>query len=247
MNSHYLGPQWLAPKKVRACVTTRKGGVSSEPYESMNLAYHVGDTTQSVAENRCRLKRELGFAYEPQWLDQVHGTKVVKAVAGGFPLKADAVYSNQPGLPCAVLTADCLPVFFCNLEGTQVAVAHAGWRGLADGVLEATLAVFEEPPNKVLAWLGPAIGATHFEVGIEVRERFLSHQVDMEQAFSESGNSGHWLADLYLLARMRLEHAGVIQITGGNYCTYAEPTRFYSYRREGLTGRMASLIWIEAE
>lgn len=247
MNSHYLEPQWLAPKKVRACVTTRKGGVSSEPYESMNLAYHVGDATQNVAENRCRLRRELGFAYEPQWLEQVHGTKVVKAVTGGSPLEADAVYSNQPGLPCAVLTADCLPVFFCNLEGTQVAVAHAGWRGLADGVLEATLAVFEESPDNVLVWLGPAIGAAHFEVGSEVRERFLSYHADMEQAFSASGKSGHWLADLYLLARIRLERAGVFQITGDNYCTYTDIAHFYSYRREGVTGRMASLIWIEAE
>jgi YfiH family protein len=246
-----LIPDWPAPATVRAAVTTRAGGVSPAPWDSLNLGMHVGDDPARVAENRARLQAALvavAAADAPQWLNQVHGTTVVEAEpdsarrAACLP-DADAVTTSARHLPCVVMTADCLPVFFCDRAGTRVAVAHAGWRGLCEGVLEATLAVFPDPAQ-VLAWLGPAIGPAAFEVGGEVREAFMARQPGAAACFRPSPNPGRFLADIYGLARLRLAAAGVADIGGGGLCTFSDRERFYSYRRDGQTGRLASVIWL---
>ncbi|PSL14283.1 hypothetical protein CLV44_1086 [Marinobacterium halophilum] len=235
--------QPLAPG-VAALTTTRDGGVSLAPWDSLNLGDHVGDDPTAVAENRRRLQQALQLG-QPQWLSQVHGVQVVEARADGVVREADGCWTRTPGVVCTVMTADCLPVLFADAQGTCVAAAHAGWRGLLNGVLEATLDVFDDPAQ-VRAWLGPAIGPTAFEVGPEVRAAFLAADAGAELAFKPSpGHAGHWLADLYALARRRLLAAGVTTVRGGDYCTHDEHERFFSYRRDGKTGRMASLIWIE--
>ena len=244
-------PDWPAPANVRAVVTTRHGGVSQAPYDSFNLAFHVGDEAPAVVENRrhlFNLLNEIAPCGPPQWLQQVHGTTVIDAFsepkkrAQSVP-EADAVTSTQRGLPCVVMTADCLPVFFCNETGTRVAVAHAGWRGLCYGVLENTLAKFENPAE-VMCWLGPAIGPDAFEVGEEVRQEFITAYPAAVSAFESTSQPGKYLADLYELARQRLTRAGVGMISGGGLCTYTDAERFYSYRRNSQTGRMASVIWL---
>jgi YfiH family protein len=236
-------PQWPAPAGVRAVSTTRAGGISKPPYDSFNLAGHVGDKNAAVQENRRQLVSALSLPAEPLWLDQVHGTGVVDAtLAVGAP-PADASYARQPGVVCAVMTADCLPVLFCDQRGQTVAAAHAGWRGLADGVLEATVAAMGVPADSLLAWLGPAIGPGAFEIGEEVRTLFVDRQPEAREAFSPLVK-GQWLADIYQLARLRLAAAGVGQIFGGGFCTFTDSERFYSFRRQSATGRMASLIWI---
>jgi len=236
-------PQWPAPAHVRAVSTTRTGGVSQPPYDSLNLASHVGDQDGAVQANRQQLVKQLGLAVEPVWLEQVHGDKVVNAaLAAGTP-PADASYTQQPGVVCAVMTADCLPVLFCDRQGEVVAAAHAGWRGLAGGVLEATVAAMGAPVDSLLAWLGPAIGPAAFEVGDEVRTTFVDRQAEATAAFSRSDN-GQWLADIYQLARFRLASAGIERIYGGGFCTFNDSHRFYSFRRQSTTGRMASLVWI---
>tara|TARA_B100001109_G_scaffold255903_1_gene263026 strand:+ start:81667 stop:82410 length:744 start_codon:yes stop_codon:yes gene_type:complete len=232
-------PDWTLPAGVAAFVTTRCGGVSVPPYDSNNLGTHVGDDALSVAENRRRLVSAVAGLDEIQWLDQVHGADVIEAVGDGQVHTADAQFSGRPGLGCAVLTADCLPVLFCNQQGTRVAAAHAGWRGLAAGVLLNTLAVFDDPAD-VRAYLGPAIGPAAFEVGPEVRRAFAGAP---DECFRK-GKGDRLLADLYGLARWQLGNAGVSQICGGDFCTYTERQRFYSYRRDRLTGRQASLIWL---
>lgn len=239
-------PDWPAPASVGAAVTGRDGGVSEGPFASFNLARHVGDSPARVEENRARLQAALG-PLPPRlgWLEQVHGTRVVSH-PGRFdtPPRADAAWTDRPGEACVVLTADCLPVLFCDQAGTRVAAAHAGWRGLAAGVLEATLAQFPDVTH-VLAWLGPAIGPEAFEVGPEVREAFVAEEISACGAFRPSpSRPGHFLADLYQLARQRLEAAGVAAVHGGGRCTFSEPDRFYSYRRDGVTGRMASLVFL---
>lgn len=244
-------PDWPAPPNVRALVTTRDGGVSQAPYDSLNVAFHVGDDAPAVVENRRRLfatLNEIAPCGPPQWLQQVHGTVVIEAF--NEPKKraqlvpdADAVTTTQRGLPCVVMTADCLPVFFCNQSGTRVAVAHAGWRGLCHGVLENTLARFENPAE-VLCWLGPAIGPDAFEVGEDVRDAFLRADPAAASAFRSGDAPGKYLADLYELARQRLTRAGVGMINGGGLCTFRDEQRFYSYRRNSRTGRMASVIWL---
>lgn len=240
----FLIPDWPAPANVRAAVSTRIGGVSAGPYASLNLGDHVGDEPAAVAENRAILRQVLGLPAEPAWLRQVHGTCSVDA-ATGAGCEADAVHAAAPGGVCAVLTADCLPVLFCRRDGSRVAAAHAGWRGLADGVLESVLAAFGSGPDEVLAWLGPAIGPDAFEVGEEVRQRFIDHDPRAVSAFKPS-LAGRWLADLYALARLRLAQAGVEAVFGGGECTFHDTGRFFSYRRDGATGRMASLIWRES-
>ncbi|MBV0933889.1 peptidoglycan editing factor PgeF [Marinobacterium weihaiense] len=235
--------QPLAPG-VQALNTTRDGGVSRPPWDSLNLGDHVGDDPAAVAENRHRLAQVLGIQ-TPQWLRQVHGVQVVEAHSDGMVREADACWTRTPGVVCTVMTADCLPVLFAAVDGHCVAAAHAGWRGLLNGVLEATLAVFDAP-EQVTAWLGPAIGPAAFEVGAEVRDAFLAVDAGAELAFQPSpGHEGRWLADLYALARRRLLAAGIGSIRGGDACTHDEPEQFFSYRRDGQTGRMASLIWIE--
>jgi len=235
-------PHWPAPAGVRAYTTTRAGGVSAGAYAALNLAAHVGDDPAAVEENRRRLRTQLPA--EPLWLSQVHGTTVVRAEDAVEGVAADAAFTRRAGRVCAVLTADCLPVLLCNDAGTVVAAAHAGWRGLAGGVVEAAVRATNEPPARLLAWLGPAIGPQAFEVGAEVRAAFLAHYSPEAAAFAAKGN-GKWLADLYRLAELRLRGLGVERVFGGGFCTFNEAERFYSYRREKATGRMASLIWRE--
>jgi YfiH family protein len=237
----WLMPDWPAPARVKACVTTREGGVSLAPFDSLNLGDHVGDDPSAVAENRRRLTDQ--FAITPAWLQQVHGIDVVEADPTRVAT-ADASWCATPGIACTAMTADCLPVLFCNRAGTRVAAAHAGWRGLASGVLEATLDSLALPADETLVWLGPAIGPQAFEVGPEVREAFIAQHTDAERAFQPSHNAGKFLADIYALARLRLAERGVTAVYGGGLCTVSDP-RFFSYRRNARTGRFASLIWLE--
>lgn len=243
MTQDWIVPDWPAPAHVHALVTTRQGGVSLTPYASLNLGDHVGDDPVAVAANRRILQASLPA--EPMWLKQVHGSGIADAGrAIGVP-EADGSVAHQPGIVCAVLTADCLPVLLCDRAGTVVAAAHAGWRGLADGVVEAAVKAMAVETGEVFAWLGPAIGPRAFEVGGEVRQVFMEHDPAAELAFVPSASEGKWLADIYLLARQRLARIGVSQVHGGAYCTHADAERFYSYRRDGVTGRMASLVWLK--
>lgn len=240
----FILPDWPAPPRVRAVTTTRRGGISRAPYDSFNLAGHVGDDPAAVAANRARLVAALDLPAPPVWLQQVHGTGVVDAARSGDGAQADGAFAGAPGVVCAVLTADCLPVLLCDRAGTRVAALHAGWRGLAAGVLEAGVDALGLAPAEILAWLGPAIGPAVFEVGDEVRVAFLAADAAAEAAFRPSPG-GRWLADLYRLARLRLAAHGVSAVYGGGLCTYSDPGRFYSFRRERDTGRMATLVWIQ--
>lgn len=244
MTIEILLPDWPAPPTVHAAISTRAGGVSTAPWDSLNLATHVGDDPAHVAENRRRLRAAVRLPAEPCWLEQVHGCDVVVAGDGPAGCPADASVAEYPGVVCAVLTADCVPTLFCDRGGRWVGAAHAGWRGLAAGVLERTVAQAPVPAAELLAWLGPAIGPAAFEVGSEVRETFVAYDAGTEACFRPSP-TGRWLADLYALARLRLKAAGIGWIGGGSECTYSDARRFYSYRRDGLTGRMASLVWLE--
>jgi YfiH family protein len=243
-----LTADWPAPPAVKTAISTRQGGVSLPPYHGLNLGSHVLDQRQAVQQNRLLFRQQAGLPAEPCWLDQVHGTECVMLEQTDFSagaVRADASTTRTKGLVSVVLTADCLPVLLCNKAGTQVAAAHAGWRGLLDGVLEQSLARFVEQ-GPLLAWLGPAIGPRAFEVGTEVRQAFIQKDAGATAAFTPvPAKEGRWLADLYQLARLRLQSAGVTQIYGGGLCTYSDPQRFYSYRRDGQTGRMASCIWLE--
>ncbi len=241
----FVKAQWQAPDHVQALTTTRVGGVSQGTYKGLNLGDHVSDSVEHVQANRTLLSTELGLKRRPQWLTQVHGIEVVKAKDDGVCRQADACWTDEPGLACVVMTADCLPVFFTNIDGSQVAVAHAGWRGLLAGVLEETLSVFDQV-SELHVWFGPAIGPNAFEVGPEVKSLFCDHDPDAEIAFSESAvGLNKYLADLYALARLRLLKAGVKNISSCDLCTYSDDDSFYSYRRDGETGRLASLIWIK--
>lgn len=241
---NWIEPDWPAPAKVRALSTTRDGGMSEGPYASLNLGSHVGDSLSAVDQNRALLRNAARLPNEPVWMDQVHGTRVLTLpLADGESKQADAAFTATAGQVCTVMTADCLPVLFCSTDGSQVAAAHAGWRGLCDGVLEKTVARFGVAPARLMAWMGPAIGPQVFEVGEEVRERFIQFNPAAAMAFQPHGD--RYLANLYLLARQRLLAAGVGAIYGGDYCTYSDPERFFSFRRESETGRQASLIWIE--
>lgn len=235
-----IRPDWPAPAHVKSLMTTRMGGVSQGLHISLNLGSHVQDDAAAVAANRAQLR--LMLPAEPIWLNQVHGTRVLQADAViGVP-DADASYTRHPGVVCTVLTADCLPVLFCARDGSIVAAAHAGWRGLAAGVLETTLAAMQVPPAEVMAWMGAAIGPDAFEVGAEVRETFIASHPQSVAAFKPQAQK--WLADIYTLARIRLNAYGVTAVYGGGWCTYTDAARFYSYRRDGVTGRMATLIWL---
>jgi hypothetical protein len=244
LDPNWIMPHWQAPPRVKAVITTRAGGFSSGPYASLNLGLRTGDDAAAVARNRARLRSVL--PQEPKWLRQVHGSAVIDAdaVAASAP-EADASVARSPGNVCAVLIADCVPVLFSNRAGSVVAVAHAGWRGLAHGVIERTLAAIGEEPSELVAYLGPGIGPGAFEVGAEVREAFLARAREDAAAFSPHA-PGKWLADLFMLARNRLQRAGVGETSGGGMCTYSDPARFFSYRRDRTTGRMAALIWREA-
>lgn len=234
-------PDWPAPDNVKALQTTRSGGISVAPYDGLNLGAHVGDAPLNVAYNRQLLADFVPT--EPLWLDQVHGTTVIDAGKAGCQPEADAAFARVPHTVCTVMTADCLPVLLCNRAGTVVAAVHAGWRGLLHGVLEAAMEAMAAPPDSLLAWLGPAIGPASFEVGDEVRAAFVARDPEAAAAFTLQSD-GKWLADIYALARLRLQQYGVTAIHGGQYCTYRDATRFYSYRRDGVSGRMATLIWL---
>ena len=239
----FILPDWPAPPRVRALVTTRTGGVSEGPYASFNLGDHVGDDPAAVAENRARLRRHLPG--DPCWLRQVHGTRCCAAPARSpVPPEADASFTREPGVVSAVLTADCLPILLCDQAGTVVAAAHAGWRGLAAGVIESTVAAMDVGGESLLAWLGPAIGPRQFEVGSEVRGAFVDHAAEAAQAFV-AREHGKWLCDIARLACQRLAALGVRRVTGAGFCTVEDDRRFFSYRRDGATGRLASLVWLE--
>tara|TARA_B100000795_G_C22779516_1_gene431593 strand:- start:134 stop:880 length:747 start_codon:yes stop_codon:yes gene_type:complete len=244
----FFVPDWPAPDNVRSAMTVRVGGCSESPFNQNNLALHVGDTEADVQANRDALETTLNLSRSPVWLNQVHGTKVIYAPnAKGVP-DADGSFSDQSGVPCVVLTADCLPVLLCDPNGTQIAAIHAGWRGLANGILRRTVIQFSSTKN-ILAYLGPAIGPQAFEVGVDVREAFLSnaqdsvHQSAIKNAFI--GASAKYLADIYALARAELQACGVSAVYGGEFCTVNDSERFFSYRREQITGRNASLIWLD--
>ena len=237
----FLIPDWPAPAGIRACVTTRAGGVSVAPFDSFNLGDHVGDDPVAVAHNRHRLTHI--FDVQPAWLSQVHGVVVAPATPGQIA-EADASWTATPGIACTVMTADCLPALFCDRAGTRVAAAHAGWRGLAAGVLEAAAQSLNVEPQDILVWLGPAIGPKAFEVGGEVRDVFIKDLPDAAAAFVPSINEGRYMADIYELARLRLARWGITAVYGGGFCTVTDP-RFFSYRRSPRTGRFASLVWIE--
>jgi YfiH family protein len=237
----FIVPDWPAPANVHAVVTTRRGGVSVAPYDSFNLAAHVGDDPTAVAANRARLREQLRLPAEPWWLEQVHATGVVEAGRGSRV--GDASFSRASSQVCAVLTADCLPLLLCDRDGQQVAASHAGWRGLHAGVIEATVACFPAPAG-LLAWLGPAIGPRAFEVGADVWQAFIERDPANAGAFVQT-DASHWLCDIYRLARQVLSRCGVSAVYGGGGCTFEDRERFYSYRRDGATGRQASLIWLD--
>lgn len=237
-----ITPSWPAPDNVHAYTTTRSGGVSGPPYHSLNLAHHVGDKPEAVLENRIRLHRSLSLPSEPSWLEQVHGKEVISANKGQGQ-RGDASIASKPGPVCAILTADCLPLLLCDRQGTRVAAVHVGWRGLAAGIIKATVSVLQVPGENLLAWLGPAIGPKVFEVGTEVKQIFLNQNRRSASAFRTHGQN-RWLADIYQLARLHITSLGIRSIYGGQYCTVTDPDRFYSYRRDGKTGRMATLIWL---
>jgi polyphenol oxidase len=242
-------PDWPAPKAVRAAFTLRSGGVSAPPFDSLNVGAHVGDAAAAVAENRRRVCAHLQLPAEPLWLEQVHGTDVidldrVRSPASAAPPIADAAIARRAGNVCVMQVADCMPVLFAARDASAVAAAHAGWRGLAGGVLEATVARLGVPPEEIMAWLGPAIGPRHFEVGEEVRAAFLEHDAAAAAAFSANAR-GRWQCDLAALARGRLASLAIDAVWGGSWCTYSDPARFFSYRRDGRCGRMAALMWLE--
>jgi polyphenol oxidase len=239
-----LTPEWPAPPRVRAAFTLRTGGVSAPPYDSLNLGARVGDAAGCVAENRRRVRERLSLPAEPAWVEQVHGTQVTELDGRAPGEPADAVITRRPATVCAVQVADCMPVLFAARGARVVGVAHAGWRGLAAGVLEATVARLEAPPAGLIAWLGPAISAPHFEVGSEVRAAFLDRDPGAAGAFMANAR-GRWQCDLAALARRRLAALGITAVSGGAWCTYADRERFFSFRRDGRCGRMAALIWLE--
>ncbi|GGC82599.1 peptidoglycan editing factor PgeF [Marinobacter halophilus] len=244
-----LRPGWPAPDRIRALSTTRKGGASQPPWDSLNLGVHVGDDPDHVARNRQILADFTGLAASNiGWLNQVHGTDVVELTPDNVDAvaTADASFTRHPGIACAILTADCLPVILTNASGTVIGAAHAGWRSLCGGVLEHLITAMAVRPSDLKAWLGPAIGPEHFEVGPEVRQSFIDQSPDGAQAFTPNGaRSGHFMADIYRLATQRLNNAGVVSVSGGGLCTVNDKDRFYSYRRDGQTGRMATLVWLD--
>jgi YfiH family protein len=248
-----ITPEWPAPRGVRAAFTLRTGGVSVAPYDSLNLGARIGDSPEAVAENRRRVREKLRLPGEPIWLEQVHGVEVVElgfvgaadvVATGDRPLTADASVTRGAGQVCAIRVADCMPVLFAARDGSVVGAAHAGWRGLAGGVLEATIGRLGVPAKELIAWMGPAIGPKHFEVGEDVRAAFTATDPGEASAFVANAR-GRWQCDLNALARRRLSTLGVSGIYGGGWCTFADAGRFFSYRRDRQCGRMAALIWIE--
>ena len=247
----FITPNWPAPHNVKALQTTRLGGVSVAPYASLNLGAHVQDAPLAVAKNRQLLSPYLPS--EPVWVNQVHGTDVIDAATSTCLQNADASFTSKPNVVCVTMTADCLPVLICDKKGSVVAAVHAGWRGLCDGVIEAAVQKIQVSPSEVLVWLGPAIGPNVFEVGGDVRDQFIAKDSQASQAFKllePSASGDKWLCNLYLIAQQRLNSIGVTAIYGAgvneDFCTYTDQTRFFSFRRDNITGRMASMIWLES-
>jgi YfiH family protein len=251
---HWLVPNWPAPANIHAATTLRTGGVSQGSYSSLNPACHVGDDADRVRQNRQIIREMLDLPAEPVWLNQIHSNRAVKAVKTASLQQADASYADESGVVCAVMTADCLPLLLCATDGSQVAAIHAGWRGLLSGIISNTVMAMQIPPSPpftkggiggdLLVWLGPAIGPDCFEVGAEVRDAFLEKSAAFISAFKKQSN-GKWLADIYQLARVDLAALSIVKVYGGTNCTVTEYERFYSYRRDTQTGRMATLIWRE--
>lgn len=239
-----IKPQWDAPSHIHGASSTRQKGIGKAPYDGLNLGAHVGDVLPQVEANRASLKIELQLPTDPLWLNQVHSNVVLDLDGEIASIDADAVITRQKGTVCTIMTADCLPVLLTDKKGSVVAAAHAGWRGLCDGILEKTVTSMQVEPSDILAWLGPAISQQWFEVGEEVRQQFIDQHAATSVGFIPSPNQGKWMADIYQLATIRLNLAGVVQVMGGKYCTYSDPEQFFSYRRDGVTGRMASLIWM---
>ena len=241
----WLQPQWPAPSKIKSYTSTRLGGFSRAPYDSFNLANHVGDELFNVRQNRQLLKSQLHIPSDPCWLNQVHSTKVIQIEQ---PLReaveADASFTRKLSIVCAVLTADCLPLLVCDKKGTTIASIHAGWRGLAGGVIDKTIAALDLPSSQLLVWLGPAISQSCFEVGNEVKEKFDRLDYNTDKAFCQKAD-GKWLLDIYQIARANLNDLGIENIYGGDQCTFRQGDKFFSYRRDGITGRMASIIWMQ--
>ena len=238
-----LCPDWPAPGNVHAWSTFRAGGVSEAPYDQLNLADHVGDDKHAVSRNRQLLKQSLALPAEPCWLEQVHGIDVIEASTAMENNVADGSFTSKPGCVCVVMTADCLPVLLCDKQGTVIAAVHAGWRGLLQGVIPAAVEKLQVPNDQILAWLGPAIGPQSFEVGREVKEAFLDADLNNGGAFLPS-TTGHFVANLYQLAELQLKRLGINEVYGQKWCTYQDKAHYFSYRRDGVTGRMASLIWL---
>jgi purine-nucleoside/S-methyl-5'-thioadenosine phosphorylase / adenosine deaminase len=239
-----ITPNWPVPARVRAAFTLRVGGVSAPPFDSLNLGAHVDDVLDAVKENRRRVRDGLQLPAEPAWLRQVHGINVADLDVSEPQDAADAAVARRGGRVCVIQVADCMPVLFAASDGSAIGAAHAGWRGLAAGVLEETIRELGIPPAQLLAWLGPAIGPAHFEVGDDVRSAFVAGDRQSAMAFTANAR-GRWQCDLYALARRRLAALDVSAIFGGNWCTYGDPARFFSFRRDGQCGRMAALIWLE--
>jgi polyphenol oxidase len=245
----WLAPDWPVPASVRSVFTLRGGGVSAGPYAALNIGAQVQDAPLAVAENRRRIAATFDLPTEPAWLTQVHGAEVLRLGAQlQADLKADAVVTRQAGRVCVIQVADCLPVLFAAHDGSVIGAAHAGWRGLAAGVLEGTVAAMGVPPGQLWAWIGPGIGAANFEVGAEVRDSFVgpagaAAAAEVEAAFLANAR-GRWQCDLVALARQRLAACGLTTIHGGRWCTFSDAENFFSYRRDGRTGRMAALIWL---
>jgi polyphenol oxidase len=237
---------WPAPESIKALSTTRLGGFSLPPYDGFNLGTHVGDEANTVIKNRNYLVELAQLPESPRWLNQIHGTQVINSNNWQLNMNADAIISQQNNHICTIMTADCLPLLLCNKQGNTVAAIHAGWRGLAAGIIEKTIAEFRCDPHDILVWLGPAIGPTQFEVGTDVYRIFTQHSAHAIQAFQQT-DATHYLADIYLLAKQRLIALGVNAIFGGDLCTASDPQHFFSYRRDNVTGRMASMIWISAK
>lgn len=241
-----INPNWNVPNNIHAFTTTREGGVSLEPYLSFNLGDHVGDDKSAVKTNRTLLVEKFGLPQKPIFLTQTHSTRVLQLPYSEQNLEADAVYTNVPNQVCVVMTADCLPVLFTTTSGNEVAATHAGWRGLCDGVLEETVKYFQAKPEDIIAWFGPAIGPKAFQVGIDVVEKFVAVDEKAKLAFQPDAiEDGKYLSNLYQIATQRLNNLGITQIYGGNHCTFNEKEKFFSYRRDNQTGRMASVIWFE--
>jgi len=241
----WIQANWPAATQVHAVTTTRVGGFSLAPYDSLNLATHVGDKPELVEKNRRKVTKALSMPSAPIWLRQVHGPAVVEANESNLAREADGSYTRSPGVVCAVLTADCLPIFLCDEAGQQVAVLHAGWKGLHAGVIASCIKEFAASPESIMVWLGPAIGPEAFEVGKDVYTAFTLIDSGFAECFVPCAEN-KWLANIYALATRLLNRSGVTSIHGGRYCTYTEPDNFFSYRRDGQCGRMASLIWMDA-